>query len=103
MKVHEIISIIENVNFTLPVDIKNVEFIGDYDTKTRIGRIGSIVSSERGAGRKAVSAFEEWAREQGAERITAEARRESLPFWWKMGFRDRSRGERLVPIWKIIG
>ena len=100
----DLIMIVESANpikFVLPADI-NVEFIGDFDPETRIAHIGFIVSSERGAGHKAVNAFEKWARDQGAVKITGKAVRESLPFWWKMGFRDRDRNEHLVPIWKTL-
>ncbi len=96
---------VENGNvvpFRLPADIQDVEFVGHFDPASRLAHICSVISHRQGGGRAAVGAFEEWARQQGAIRITGEARADSLPFWWKMGFRDRNRGERLIPIWKVL-
>jgi hypothetical protein len=90
-----------NIPFHMPESIE-VEFVGHFDPDTRIAHIGSIISKKRGEGGKAVRAFEAWSKEQGAKRIEGSARPDSLPFWNKMGFRDRSRGESLIPIWKTI-
>lgn len=91
------------MSFTLPPEIaSHVEFVGDFDPETRVAHIGSIVSTARGYGRRAVAAFEDWARQQGAWKIAGEAVAESLPFWWKLGYRDRGRGERLIPIHKVL-
>lgn len=101
MKFIEIIENQQKIQFVLPDDI-NADFVGDYDPVTKTAHVGSIISGERGAGSKAMYAFEKWARANGATMIRGEARIDSIPFWHKMGFRDRNRGERLVPIWKVL-
>lgn len=92
----------EKIAYTLPPEIDGVDFVGDFDPETKTAYIGSIVSSQAGSGRQAVQAFEKWAREMGALSIRGEATPASIIFWNKMGFRDRNRGERLIPIWKML-
>ena len=77
------------VRFTLPSDIApHVTFHGEFDPTTRIAHIFNIGSSRKGYGTKAVTAFEQWAKAQGAWKITGESVPQSLPFWWKLGYRD---------------
>jgi hypothetical protein len=90
-----------NIPFHMPESIE-VDFVGYFDPDAKIAHIGSIISKKRGEGGKAVRVFEAWAKEQGAKRIEGSARPDSLLFWNKMGFKDRSRGESLIPIWKTI-
>jgi hypothetical protein len=97
------ITLCEAERFTLPPDIaEHVSFLGTYDPTERIAHIHSIISAEKGYGSKAVAAFEQWARQQGAWKITGGALRTALPFWWKLGYSDRDRGSDHVPIHKVL-
>lgn len=79
----------ETTVFTLPPDIAQyVQFQGSFDPTTCIAHIFNIGSSRKGYGRKAVTAFERWAKAQGAWKVTGQSVPQSLPFWWKLGYRD---------------
>ena len=79
------------------------EMVAFYDPATQEGHIGSIISKEPGFGRAAVTAFEVWAKEHGAKRVTGDSVYAAMPFWVKMGYKSRSRGyTSQIPIWKYF-
>lgn len=79
-------------------------FSAGYHPDVKVAWIESIKSDEPGAGKEMIGSFQEWAKDQGAKAINAEALPSSIGFWKKLGFSisGKPNTKNRIPIQKTI-